>query len=107
MEVNISLPFIAHGSDGVPLHLESTLTREELETLVDDLIQRLDQPCENCLQDAGLAKDELTSVLLVGGMTRMPRVREKVAEIFGQKPHDGINPDEVVAVGAANSSIGA
>jgi molecular chaperone DnaK len=101
MEVNISLPFIAHGSDGVPLHLESTLSRSEMETLVEDLIERLVAPCENCLQDAGLGKEALTSVLLVGGMTRMPRVREKVAEIFGQPPHDGINPDEVVAVGAA------
>ena len=101
MEVNISLPFIAHGSDGVPLHLEATLTRSQMETMVVDLIDKLIAPCENCLQDAGLAKEELTSVLLVGGMTRMPRVREKVAEIFGQAPHDGINPDEVVAVGAA------
>ena len=101
MEVNISLPFIAHGSDGVPLHLESTLSRSDMETMVADLIERLVVPCENCIQDAGLSKEELSSVLLVGGMTRMPRVREKVSEIFGQAPHDGINPDEVVAVGAA------
>ena len=101
MEVNISLPFIAHGSDGVPLHLESTLSRSDMETMVADLIERLVVPCENCIQDAGLSKEELSSVLLVGGMTRMPRVREKVSEIFGQSPHDGINPDEVVAVGAA------
>ena len=101
MEVNISLPFIAHGSDGVPLHLESTLTRTQMEDMVADLIEKLVAPCENCMKDAGLTNADLTSVLLVGGMTRMPRVREKVAEIFGQKPHDGINPDEVVAVGAA------
>jgi len=101
MEVNISLPFIAHGSDGVPLHLESTLTRTQMEDMVADLIDKLAVPCENCMKDAGLTNADLTSVLLVGGMTRMPRVREKVAEIFGQKPHDGINPDEVVAVGAA------
>ena len=101
MEVNISLPFIAHGSDGVPLHLESTLSRTALEEMVADLIEQLVTPCENCMQDAGLEKEELTSILLVGGMTRMPRVREKVAEIFGQPPHDGINPDEVVAIGAA------
>lgn len=101
MEVNISLPFIAHGSDGVPLHLESTLTRTQMEDMVADLIDKLAVPCENCMKDAGLTNTDLTSVLLVGGMTRMPRVREKVAEIFGQKPHDGINPDEVVAVGAA------
>jgi molecular chaperone DnaK len=101
MEANISLPFIAHGADGVPLHLESTLSRAQLEEMVADLIEQLVSPCENCMQDAGLGKEDLTSILLVGGMTRMPRVREKVAEIFGKPPHDGINPDEVVAVGAA------
>lgn len=100
-EVNISLPFIAHGSDGVPLHLEMSLTRAEMESMVADLIDKLAIPCKACMSDAGMAKEDLTSVLLVGGMTRMPRVRQKVEEIFGQKPHDGINPDEVVSVGAA------
>lgn len=100
-EANISLPFIAHGSDGVPLHLEASLTRAQLEEMVADLIEQLVPPCENAIKDAGLSKEDLSSVLLVGGMTRMPRVREKVAEIFGKPPHDGINPDEVVAVGAA------
>ena len=100
-EVNISLPFIAHGSDGVPLHLETSLTRSKMESMVEDLIEKLTIPCEACLTDAGMVKEDLTSVLLVGGMTRMPRVRQKVEEIFGQKPHDGINPDEVVSVGAA------
>jgi molecular chaperone DnaK len=78
-----------------------SLTRTKMEAMVADLIEKLTIPCEACLSDAGMAKEDLTSVLLVGGMTRMPRVRQKVEEIFGQKPHDGINPDEVVSVGAA------
>ena len=75
--MNISLPFIAHGSDGVPLHLEATLTRSKMESMVEDLIEKLTIPCEACLTDAGMVKEDLTSVLLVGGMTRMPRVRQK------------------------------
>jgi molecular chaperone DnaK len=101
LEVSISLPFIAHGKDGSPLHLEATLGRSQMEEMVSDLIERLTIPCEACIVDAGLQKEDLTSILLVGGMTRMPSVREKVREIFGQSPKDGINPDEVVAMGAA------
>jgi molecular chaperone DnaK len=101
METEISLPFIAHGSDMKPLHLESTLNREELESLVADLIDRLAIPCEACMSDAGIGPDGLDAILLVGGMTRMPRVQEKVIEIFGKEPEKGLNPDEVVAVGAA------
>ena len=98
---SISVPFIAHGDDNQPLHLELSLTREQLEEMVADLIERLTLPCQNCLTDAGLTADQLDEVLLVGGMTRMPIVRTKVAEIFKMKPHTGLNPDEVVSIGAA------
>ena len=100
-DVDISLPFIAHGSNNQPLHLEDKLSRGKLETMVADLIDRLEIPCLACLKDAKINKEDLTGVLLVGGMTRMPKVQQKVAKIFGQEPYTGINPDEVVAVGAA------
>ena len=96
----INLPFIGADASG-PKHLNVTLTRERLEALVADLIERLVEPCEQALRDAGLSRDEIDHVVLVGGMTRMPRVQEKVQEIFGKPPHKGVNPDEVVAAGAA------
>jgi len=97
---DVNLPFIAADASG-PKHLNTQLTREKLETLVADLIARLVPPCETALADAGLRREEVDEVILVGGMTRMPRIQVKVAEIFGKKPHKGVNPDEVVAVGAA------
>jgi molecular chaperone DnaK len=97
---DVNLPFIAADASG-PKHLKLSLTRERLEALVADLIDRLVAPCETALTDAGLAKSQLDEVILVGGMTRMPRIQEKVAEIFGKEPHKGVNPDEVVAIGAA------
>jgi molecular chaperone DnaK len=97
---DVNLPFIAADASG-PKHLKLSLTRERLEALVADLIDRLVSPCETALTDAGLAKAQIDEVILVGGMTRMPRIQEKVAEIFGKKPQKGVNPDEVVAIGAA------
>jgi molecular chaperone DnaK len=99
-ETDVNLPFIAADEEG-PKHLVLSLTRAQLEEWVADLIDRLEGPCETALEDAGLAKAEIDEVILVGGMTRMPRVRSKVAEIFGKEPHQGVNPDEVVALGAA------
>jgi molecular chaperone DnaK len=96
----INLPFIGADASG-PKHLNVTLTRERLEALVADLIERLVEPCEQALRDAGLSYDEIDHVVLVGGMTRMPRVQEKVQEIFHKAPNKGVNPDEVVAAGAA------
>jgi molecular chaperone DnaK len=96
----INLPFIGADAAG-PKHLNVTFTRERLEALVADLIERLVDPCEQALRDAGLSRDQIDHVVLVGGMTRMPRVQEKVQEIFGKAPHKGVNPDEVVAAGAA------
>ncbi len=97
---DVNLPFIAADASG-PKHLNTQLTREKLETLVADLVARLVPPCETALSDAGLRREDIDEVILVGGMTRMPRIQEKVSEIFGRKPHKGVNPDEVVAVGAA------
>jgi len=99
-ETEINLPFIGSNAEG-PKHLNLTLSRERLEALVADLIERLVEPCQTAIEDAGLAKEEIDQVILVGGMTRMPRIQEKVAEIFGKPPHKGVNPDEVVASGAA------
>jgi molecular chaperone DnaK len=99
-ETEIHLPFITATKSG-PLHLMAELTRVQLESLCADLIQRLEVPCRQALADARLKPSDLNAVLLVGGMTRMPRVQEKVVEIFGKQPERGINPDEVVAVGAA------
>jgi molecular chaperone DnaK len=97
---DVNLPFIAADKEG-PKHLNVALTREKLEALVADLIARLVPPCETALTDAGLRREQIDEVILVGGMTRMPRVQEKVAEIFGRKPNKNVNPDEVVAIGAA------
>ncbi|MBI2608516.1 MAG: molecular chaperone DnaK [Deltaproteobacteria bacterium] len=99
-ETEINLPFITADQSG-PKHLAIKLTRAKLESLVEDLIQKLVAPCETAVKDSGISKSELHEVILVGGMTRMPKVQAKVKEIFGKEPHKGVNPDEVVAVGAA------
>ena len=99
-QTDVNLPFIAADAAG-PKHLNVSITRETLEALVADLIDALVAPCETALADAGLRREEVDEIILVGGMTRMPRVREKVVEIFGKKPQAGVNPDEVVAIGAA------
>ncbi len=100
METEISLPYITADASG-PKHLNTKLTRAKLEALVSDLIEKLVAPCETCIKDSGIAKSAIDEVILVGGMTRMPKVQEKVKQIFGKEPHKGVNPDEVVAVGAA------
>ncbi len=100
----VNLPFItARMEDGssTPLHLVETIKRSDLEKMVDNLIQRTLEPCKKALADAGVSKDDIDEVILVGGMTRMPRVREVVEKFFEAKPHTGVNPDEVVAMGAA------
>jgi molecular chaperone DnaK len=100
METDINLPFITADQHG-PKHLNIKLTRSKLEALCADLIERTEGPCRQALKDAGLSPGEINEVILVGGMTRMPAVQEKVKKIFGKDPHKGVNPDEVVAVGAA------
>ena len=99
-EYEVNLPFITADADG-PKHFETKLTRAKLEELVAEYLDRLAKPCEKALKDAGLKASELGEVVLVGGMTRMPAVIEKVKKIFGKDPMQGVNPDEVVAVGAA------
>ncbi len=96
----INQPFITMDASG-PKHLALTLSRAKLESLVHDLIERTAEPCIKALKDAGLAKEKIDEVILVGGMSRMPAVEKKVKEIFGREPHKGVNPDEVVAIGAA------
>ncbi|MBY0303030.1 MULTISPECIES: molecular chaperone DnaK [Sphingomonas] len=96
----VNLPFITADQNG-PKHLVKTITRADLERLVEDLIKRTLEPCKKALSDAGLSASEIADVVLVGGMTRMPRVREVVKQFFGKDPHTGVNPDEVVAMGAA------
>ncbi len=100
METDINLPFITADASG-PKHLNLKLTRAKLEALVADLVDKVEGPCRTALKDAGLQAGDIDEVILVGGMTRMPRIQEKVKGIFGQDPHKGVNPDEVVAVGAA------
>jgi molecular chaperone DnaK len=100
METAINLPFITADSSG-PKHLNIKLTRAKLESLVEDLIERTVEPCKTALKDAGVSASDIDEVILVGGMTRMPKVQEKVIELFGKEPHKGVNPDEVVAIGAA------
>jgi molecular chaperone DnaK len=100
LETNINLPFITADANG-PKHLNLTLTRSKLEQLVDDLIERTIEPCKKALSNAGLSPSDINEVILVGGMTRMPKVQETVKKLFGKEPHKGVNPDEVVAVGAA------
>jgi len=99
-ETDINLPFITADASG-PKHLNIKLSRSKLEVLVDDLIQRVVNPCNLALKDSGFSAGEIDDVILVGGMTRMPKVQEKVKEIFGKDPSKGVNPDEVVAIGAA------
>ena len=100
METDVNLPFITADASG-PKHLNIKLTRAKLEALVDDLIEKVVGPCNTALKDSGLKTSDIDEVILVGGMTRMPRVQAKVKEIFGKEPSKGVNPDEVVAVGAA------
>jgi molecular chaperone DnaK len=99
-EVDVNLPFLTADADG-PKHFEHKLTRAKLESLVADLIDKTADPCEKALKDAGVKASEIDAVVLVGGMTRMPAVQEKVKKIFGKDPMKGVNPDEVVAIGAA------
>lgn len=99
-EVDINLPFLTADADG-PKHFEHKLTRAKLESLVADLVDKTAIPCEKALKDAGLKASEVDAIVLVGGMTRMPAVQEKVKQIFSQEPMKGVNPDEVVAIGAA------
>ena len=99
-QTEINLPFITADASG-PKHMTMKLTRAKFEALVDDLVQKTVEPCRLALKDAGLSAAEINEVVLVGGMTRMPKVQEVVKQLFGKEPHKGVNPDEVVAVGAA------
>ncbi len=99
-QYEVNLPFISMNASG-PLHLNIKLSRAKLEALVDDLISRTIGPCEQALKDAGLKKSDIDEVILVGGMSRMPKVQQAVQDFFGREPHKGVNPDEVVALGAA------
>jgi molecular chaperone DnaK len=99
-QTEINLPFITADASG-PKHLTMKLTRAKFEALVDDLVQNTVEPCRKALRDAGVSAAEINEVVLVGGMTRMPKVQEVVKQLFGKEPHKGVNPDEVVAVGAA------
>jgi molecular chaperone DnaK len=100
MQTEVNLPFITADQSG-PKHLNIKLTRAKLEALVDDLVQRTVEPCKAALKDAGVSAGEIDEVILVGGMTRMPKIVETVKNFFGREPHRGVNPDEVVALGAA------
>jgi len=100
METDVNLPFITADASG-PKHMNVKINRSKLESLVSDLLDNLEQPCRMALKDAGLSPSDINEVILVGGMTRMPAVQERVKGIFGQDPHKGVNPDEVVALGAA------
>ncbi len=100
-QTEINQPFISMGANGQPLHMVMKLTRAKLESLVGDLIKASMKPCAAALKDAGLSKGDIDEVVLVGGMTRMPKVVEEVTNFFGKEPHKGVNPDEVVALGAA------
>ncbi|NTG37108.1 molecular chaperone DnaK [Agrobacterium rhizogenes] len=99
-QTEVNLPFITADATG-PKHLQVKITRAKFESLVEDLVQRTIEPCLSALKDAGLTANEISEVVLVGGMTRMPKIQEIVQKIFGKEPHKGVNPDEVVAVGAA------
>ncbi|MCC8936167.1 molecular chaperone DnaK [Bradyrhizobium sp. Arg68] len=99
-QTEVNLPFITADASG-PKHLQVKITRAKFESLVEDLVQRTIEPCLNALKDAGLAAKDIDEVVLVGGQTRMPKIQEVVQKIFGKEPHKGVNPDEVVAVGAA------
>ncbi|MEC8187461.1 MAG: molecular chaperone DnaK, partial [SAR324 cluster bacterium] len=99
-ETEVNLPFITADASG-PKHLNVKITRAKFEQLVEDLVERCVEPCRNALKDAGCTANDINEVILVGGMTRMPKVQEMVKEFFGKDPHKGVNPDEVVAIGAA------
>jgi molecular chaperone DnaK len=100
-EYDVSIPFISMDASRNPLHLSMKITRAKFESLVDDLVQKTLGPCKAALKDAGLSASDIKEVVLVGGMTRMPKIQQIVKEFFGREPHKGVNPDEVVAVGAA------
>lgn len=100
MQTEVNLPFITADQSG-PKHLNVKLTRAKLEALVDDLIKKTIEPCKAAMKDAGIKPSDIAEVILVGGMTRMPKIIETVKEFFGKEPHRGVNPDEVVAIGAA------
>jgi molecular chaperone DnaK len=100
METDVNLPFITADASG-PKHLNIKITRAKLEGLITDLLDNLEKPCRTALKDAGMTPNEINEVILVGGMTRMPAVQERVKKIFDKEPHKGVNPDEVVAIGAA------
>ncbi len=100
LQTDVNLPFITADQNG-PKHLNIKLSRAKLESLVEELVQRTVEPCRAALRDAGLTASDIDEVILVGGMTRMPRINEVVKQIFGKEPHKGVNPDEVVAIGAA------
>jgi molecular chaperone DnaK len=100
MQTEINLPFITADASG-PKHLVMTMTRSTLEQLVGELVQQTVEPCRQAMKDAGVTADQINEVILVGGMTRMPAVQEAVVNLFGKEPHQGVNPDEVVAIGAA------
>ena len=99
-ETDVNLPFITADASG-PKHLNIKITRAKFESLVDDLVKRCVEPCRKALKDAGCTSKDINEVILVGGMTRMPKVQETVKDFFGKEPHKGVNPDEVVAIGAA------
>jgi molecular chaperone DnaK len=101
LETELNLPFIGMSAEGDPLHVQKTMTRADLELLTGDLIERSLEPCRRCLEDAKLSPSDIQSIVLVGGMTRMPAVIQAVREFFGKEPNKGVNPDEVVAAGAA------
>jgi len=100
METDVNLPFITADAAG-PKHLNIKITRAKLEGLISDLLDKLEKPCRVALKDSGLSTNDINEVILVGGMTRMPAVQDRVKKIFGKEPHKGVNPDEVVAIGAA------
>ena len=100
METDVNLPFITADASG-PKHLNIKISRAKLESLISDLLDNLEKPCKTALKDAGLTPNDIDEVILVGGMTRMPAVQERVKKLFGKEPHRGVNPDEVVAMGAA------
>src|SRR4030088_124695 len=100
METEINLPFITADASG-PKHLVKKLSRSKLEQMVEDIIQRSVGPCKQAMKDAGVETSKIDEVVLVGGQTRMPRIQALVKDLFGKEPHRGVNPDEVVAIGAA------
>ncbi|MFP4194542.1 MAG: molecular chaperone DnaK [Desulfobacterales bacterium] len=100
MQTEVNLPFITADQNG-PKHMNVKLTRAKLESLVEDLLDKLEAPCKTALEDAGISAGDINEVIMVGGQTRMPAVQERVKKLFGKEPHKGVNPDEVVAIGAA------